>query len=295
MSILHHHILCADGYIEEITLSSIDHPRKVLRSRYNDVEELSVSIERFGLLHPIVLRITEEEGRFEIVAGNRRYDACRKLGWKKILCHIVELDDKSSFEVALVENIQRHSLDPLEEALAFKIYVSDFGWGGVSDLAVKISKSPKYVCRRMKLLELPKDVLDLIRESEIPVSTAEELLSIDNKEKQSQLASFIKKKGVTSKNVRTLIRSENEGSIYYDELFSYKFVDKREEIAKAFDKPIIALRIALNKLAMIIENMENNWILYEILMQHKNMLHAQIDLLIREKKKCRVNKNLFSE
>lgn len=86
-----------------------------------------------------------------------------------------------------------------------------------------------------------------------------------------------------------------EGPLYCDELFSYKFVDKREEIAKAFDKPIITLRIALNKLAMIIEKLEDNWILYEILMQNRNMLHAQIGLLIRKKKKCRVNRNLFSE
>jgi len=216
MSILRYHNLDLGGEIEEINISKIVHPPQVLRSRNNDISELAVSIERIGLLHPIVVRISEE-GRFEIVAGNRRYDACKSLSRKKILCHIVELDDKTAFEVALAENIQRHTLDPLDEALAFKKYVGDFGWGGISDLAQKISKSPKYVCRRIKLLELPKDVLDLIRESEIHISTAEELLSIDNKEKQSQLAYFIKKKGVTSKNVRELIRSDNEESLYCDE------------------------------------------------------------------------------
>jgi ParB family transcriptional regulator, chromosome partitioning protein len=145
----------------------------------------------------------------------------------------------------------------------------------------------------MKLLELPKDVLDLICESEIHLSTAEELLSIKSKHRQSELAALIQKRNISSRKVRMLIRGESEESNYYGDLMNYKLDDKMKDMAKSFDKPIIALRIALNKLAMIIENMENNWILYEILMQHKNMLHAQIDLLIREKKKCRVNTSLF--
>jgi ParB family transcriptional regulator, chromosome partitioning protein len=293
MSILRHNTISRNAEIEEVNLSNIDHPPELLRSRYNDLNELAISIDRIGLLHPIVVRITEE-GRFEIVAGNRRYDACKKLGWKKILSHIVELDDKSSFEVTLIENIQRRTLNPIEEALAFKKYVSDFGWGGVSDLAQKISKSPRYVCRRLKLLELPREVLDLISESEIHVSTAEELLCIKNKNRQSELAALILKRNVSSRKVRGLIRAEDEESIYYNDSMPYLVADKGKEISKVFDKPIIALRIALNKLAMTIESTENNWILYEILMQHKNMLHTQIDLLIREKKKYRTSKTLFS-
>lgn len=293
MSILRHNTKSSYAEIEEVSLSNIDHPPGLLRLRYNDVNELAISIDTIGLLHPIVVRITEE-GRFEIVAGNRRYDACKKLGWKKILSHIVELDDKSSFEVTLIENIQRRTLNPIEEALAFKKYVSEFGWGGVSDLAQKISKSPRYVCRRLKLLELPREVVDLISESEIHVSAAEELLCIKNKNRQSELAALILKRNVSSRKVRGLIRADGEESIYYNDSMSYLVADNGIEISKIFDKPIIALRIALNKLAMTIESTENNWILYEILMQHKNMLHTQIDLLIREKKKYRVSKTLSS-
>jgi len=64
---------------------------------------------------------------FEVVAGNRRYCACKDLGWKKIACHILELDDKQAFEVSLIENIQRKTISPLDEATAFKDYASDFG------------------------------------------------------------------------------------------------------------------------------------------------------------------------
>jgi ParB family transcriptional regulator, chromosome partitioning protein len=69
------------------------------------------------------------DGHFEFVAGNRRYSAYKSLGWKKITCHIIELDDRQ----ALIENIQ--FLSPLDEATAFNAYVTDFGWGGVTDLA----------------------------------------------------------------------------------------------------------------------------------------------------------------
>ena len=107
----------------------------------NGVEDLADSIKKIGLLQPIVVRTTEGSEGFEIVAGNRRYSACRQLGWRKITCHIVELDDKGAFEIALAENVQRQTLNPVEEGLAFRKYVNEFGWGGVSELAQKISES----------------------------------------------------------------------------------------------------------------------------------------------------------
>jgi ParB family chromosome partitioning protein len=70
--------------------------------------------------------------RFEIVAGNRRYKACQSLKWKKIACHIFDLDDKHAFEFSIIENVQRQTLSVLEERQAYKMYVADFGWGGVS-------------------------------------------------------------------------------------------------------------------------------------------------------------------
>ena len=100
------------------------------------ITELSKSIKEKGLLHFITVRA---KGRgYEIVAGNRRYLACKMLGWRKIPCLIVELDDREAFEISLIENIQRRTINPIEEAHAFKNYTLDFGWGGVSDLQCKI-------------------------------------------------------------------------------------------------------------------------------------------------------------
>jgi ParB family chromosome partitioning protein len=295
MSISGHYGLDLNGAVEDISISSIVRPLNVLRSTMNSVEDLADSIKKVGLLQPIVVRTTDGSGSFEIIAGNRRYSACRQLGWRKITCHIVELDDKGAFEVALAENVQRQSLNPVEEGLAFRKYVKEFGWGGVSELAQKVSKSPSYVCRRMKLLELPKDVLDLISESQIYAATAEELLSIKYKNRRSELAKIIRERHMSSRKVRLMIKEQerdDDESTYF--LSSYYSNLDEQKVWKSFDKSIIALKIALNKLSLIIENIEEeNWVFYEIFMQHKNMLHRQIDLLIREKKRCR-NRMLYS-
>lgn len=249
--------------------------------------ELINSIRQNGLLHPIVVRT--KGNFFEIIAGCRRYGACRALGLRKIICHVVEMDDKSAFEVSLTENIQRRSLDPIEEARAFKKYVDDLGWGGLTELASKISKSPAYVCKRLALLNLPDDVLEKVRKYDVSPSTAEELIPLKDSPQQHLIADVVTRNGYSSREARKLVRmnrkSEDEANdltCYQDSLVRIEFNAQR-----SFDKSITALKIAMNKVSAIVEAVEDNWIVYEILMQHKNMLNAQIDVLIREKKKLR--------
>jgi ParB family transcriptional regulator, chromosome partitioning protein len=282
------------GSVEEITISDIVPPANSLRNCVSGIEQLAESIKKIGLLQPIVVRINTL-GSFEVVAGNRRFNACKKLGWRKISCHMVELDDKSAFEVSIIENIQRQTLNPVEEGLAFRKYVNKFGWGSVSELAQKLSKSPGYVCRRMKLVELPKDVIELISKSEINVSIAEELLSVKDKYKQSKLAVLIRNKQLSSRETRGLIKDDLPYTdidslfhTYNDDYYNYA----QARISKSFDKSIIALRIAIKKLGSIVETIEDDWIFNDILLQHKNMLNSQIDLLIKEKRKYKNEKSL---
>jgi len=179
------------GIIDDINISQIKeghNPRKQVVV-VPDVEELAASIQQKGLLQPILVRpIVEEEaeGYFEIIAGNRRFHACKRLGWNKIACHIIELDDKQAFEVSLIENLQRKTLGPLDEASAFKAYVSDFGWGGVSELSSKIGKSISYIIKRIKLLNLPIDIQNSIINHTLDTSTAEELFVIKDKTRLNQ-------------------------------------------------------------------------------------------------------------
>ncbi|HEX9318492.1 MAG TPA: ParB/RepB/Spo0J family partition protein [Nitrososphaeraceae archaeon] len=273
------------GSIEDIRTSDIVTPPRVLRRRLGEVEEIADSIKKIGLLQPIIVRTLETH--FEIVAGNRRYHACKRLGWRKIPCHVVELDDKSAFEVAIVENVQRNTLDPIEEGLAFKEYVSNIGWGGISELAQKLSKSLSYISRRIRLVELPQDILDLISDSQLSVTAAEELMTIKNKREQSDLAQIVKTKKFSSREVRQFIK---EGKIQTSDTESVSIPytkDNEERILRSFDKSIIALKVTAKKFGNIIEDAEQNWIIYDLLMQHKLMLNAQIDLLIKQKKKCK--------
>jgi len=284
------------GSIEDINVHDIILSPNNPRSENNGMEELIESIRKFGLLQPIVVR--NVENHFEVIAGVRRYTACRRLGWRKISCHVVDLDDRTAFEVSLIENIQRNSLSILQESMAFKKYVTDLGWGSVSELAKKISKSPSYVSKRIRLLELPAEVVNLVSESEIDVSAAEELLTVKNKQKQRELALLLRNGHLTSRKIRQMVGNisasdhktdqnlETEG--YFE---SFSTIEQQHDLYRFIDKAIITLKIAVRQLISIIENTEDSWIIYDILIQHKNMLVTQIDILIKERKKM---KSLFS-
>jgi ParB family chromosome partitioning protein len=273
------------GIIEEINICEIKHSPAFISSTATGLNGLSHSIDEKGLLHPITVR--PKLGAFEIVAGNRRYLACKALGWRKILCHIVELNDKDAFEVSLIENIQRRTLGPMEEAHAFKTYVSDFGWGGISDLSSRIGKSVSYIDKRMGLLSLPPDVIEKISNSIISATAGEELIPLHNGEEQSELAELIFKKRLSCKQLRTLIKNSDKSS--YDSRDSNNFLeqicDLDRRALRSLDKSVIAFKVAMNKIAEIMESVQDNWIVYEALMQHRHVLHTQIDLLIKEKRK----------
>ena len=280
------------GSLEDINILDIMTSRHALRSFKLNLNELADSIKKFGLLQPIVVR-TNSSDKFEVVAGNRRLNACKELGWRKVACHVVELDDKTAFEISIIENVQRHTLNPIEEGLAFRKYVNEFGWGGVSDLAQKLSKSTSYICKRIKLTELPEDMIDLISNSEISATIGEELLPIVDKNIQSRLTEFIRERQLSSRTVRNLVKEVGTKNLGKSSLYYVASTNEYEKIYRIFDKVIISIRILIKKLATIIENVEDKWIFYDILMQHKHMLDQQIDLLIKEKRKYRKHSHIL--
>ncbi|MGZ5547406.1 MAG: ParB/RepB/Spo0J family partition protein, partial [Nitrososphaeraceae archaeon] len=146
--------------IEQIEIKMIRPSSFAVRDKFQkyceDDESLIISIREHGLIQPILIRPLSHG--FEIVAGHRRYQACKSLRWRFIPCKIREMTNKQAFEIQLSENIQRKSMDPIEEAEAFRRYVIDFGWGGVSDLAKKIGKSEEYVSHRIQLLKLSEEI-----------------------------------------------------------------------------------------------------------------------------------------
>ena len=272
------------GVIEEIEISKMrPFPYYLRHSLDDEIDDLAKSILQNGLLQPAIVRIKGDY--FEVIAGNRRLNACKKLGWRRIICHIVEVTDKEAFEISLTENVQKKTLNVIDEALAFKNYVKDYGWGGISELARKLGKSTSYVSKRITLLDLPCEIISSIIDSRVDTSTAEELLYVKDKSKRSELAELISSRKLSLRKTRELRKDlEDDKSYAFRSSIPLREYDLKKAQA-SFDKSIIALRIALNKLGSIIHEHEDNWLVYEVLMQHKNMLHAQIDLLIRHKRK----------
>jgi ParB family chromosome partitioning protein len=274
------------GIIEEVNIYKIELPKFPFRNlNFENVDELSLSIQQHGLLNPIIVK-TKNDG-FQIVTGTRRYLSCRKLGWRIILCHIIEVNEKEAFEISLVENIQNKSLNALEEARAFKSYVTDFGWGGISDLSKKISKSVAYIYKRLSMLDLPQEILDSFNKSIVNSSTVNELIFVKDRDRQLQIVNKAVEEKLTVREIRKLIKGNNDSVYNCSDLFlnKEKIEDLDLKIQRSFDKTITILKIASNKLSNIIENIEDNWIVYEVLMQHKNILNNQIDILIKEKRK----------
>lgn len=293
------------GIIEDIDISYVIPSENPLRfSPMDDVDELAKSISEKGLLNPIVVRMKGES--YEIIAGNRRFLACKILGCRKIVCQIVELDDKNAYEISLMENIQRKTLNPVEEAQAYAKYVSTMGWGGATELSNRIGKSISYITKKIRLLELPPDVMNSINSSNLNTSTAEELLIIKDKSKQSELLNLIMNKNLNLRQTRSLLNEYKIRSQYPDGLYhSNQPISKTEydlSSLKALNKSISILKLAMIKLGSVLSDFDDdcsnqnvdsrsisgrvkNWMAYEILLHHKHLLHDQIDRLIKEKHK----------
>jgi ParB family chromosome partitioning protein len=271
------------GIIEDIDLSQIKLSSRPLRAEAGDVGSLVESIGRNGLLQPIVVRVIGNY--FEIIAGNRRFLACKHLSLRKIPCHIIDLSDKEAYELSLIENTQRRSMNPIEEGQAYIRYIKDYGWGGVSELAKVIGKSQEYVSKRIKLLQLPKELQDEIIRYRIKASIGEELVYVKDKETQSRLTKMISRRRVTVKQLRHEISLAASSKVGTDN-YAMDFHESFNRSIIAYDKAIIALKLALRRINDIIESIEDvHWLISGSLLQQRAIISSQIDSLLKEKRK----------
>jgi len=178
------------------------------------VGELAVSIRRHGLLHPIVVRPLGQV--FEVVAGHRRFEACKLLGWKEVPSLVMNVSDKEAYELSLIENIQRETLGPIEEAEAYSKYVNHFGWGSVSELARKVGKSQEYVSHRMLLLRLPSEILEKVRTGELTPWQAQELVWLGDSSLVTKFAKSIIRHKLTVNEIRDIRRNIRDGFGFRD-------------------------------------------------------------------------------
>ena len=167
-------------------------PRSIVND--TDLVELSNSLREHGLVQPIVVRAHGD--RYQLIAGQRRLFAARRLGWGKVPVRVLEVDDRQMSEIAIVENLQRRDLDPLEKAASFKQYLS--AWGGTQDeLAKRLSIDRSTVANLIRLLELPEAVQKRLRSGAISMGHARALLPLGDEEEQARLADRIASDGLS--------------------------------------------------------------------------------------------------
>ena len=170
--------------LKQIPLDLIDSNPDQPRRSLDDIGELAESIREDGLLEPIMVRTRGD--RYEIVLGERRWRAAKQAGLEDIDAIVREVDDDTAFKLALVENIQRQSLDPIDEARAFR----RLNGSGMSQAEIgrMIHKSQQFVADRMSLLKLPERVQYMVTARAVSPSIAQRLSRIGNEKKQIKLA-----------------------------------------------------------------------------------------------------------
>ncbi|HQO39519.1 MAG TPA: ParB/RepB/Spo0J family partition protein, partial [Spirochaetota bacterium] len=146
-----------------------------------EIHGLAESVKSVGLIQPIIVR--ERDGLYIIVAGERRYRACKLNEMKTIKAIIIEADDEQNLTMALIENIQRESLNPIEEAKAYKVLINRFKLKQ-QDLARKVGKERTTITNSLRLLNLPEEIQEAIIDKKISSGHAKVILSVDEPEKQ---------------------------------------------------------------------------------------------------------------
>jgi len=168
---------------------------------------LAASIKEHGIIQPII--VSFKEGQFEIIAGERRFQAAKLAGLKTVPVLVREASEQQKLELAIIENIQRHDLDPIEEAASYLKLAQDFDLSQ-DEIAVKVGKSRSAVANKIRLLKLPVEIQKALREGRINEGHAKAILAIENPEKQRALFELILKNGM---NVRQTEEKTKEISV----------------------------------------------------------------------------------
>ncbi|OFW47398.1 MAG: hypothetical protein A2163_10080 [Actinobacteria bacterium RBG_13_35_12] len=200
--------------IVELPLDKIIPNKNQPRNRFNDesLAELAESIKEFGVIQPIVVRMLDGEEKYEIVTGERRYRATKKIGINTIPSIVVtDVDDMSSLEMALIENLHRDDLSPMEKAHTFKQLINEFKITH-EQLSKRIGKSRVSITNSLRLLSLPVEVQKLINEERISEGHARSILAIDGEEGRIKIANLIVKDDLSVRDVERIAGKRRENA-----------------------------------------------------------------------------------
>ena len=237
-------------------------PRKIFDE--NHLKELTNSIKERGIIQPIIVRKSNQDiSKFEIIAGERRWLAAQKAGLHNVPVVITDADDVKSLEFAIVENVQRHDLNPLEEAQGYKRLIDDFSYDQ-EKVSKFIGKSRSYITNSLRLLTLPDDVIKLIEAQKLTAGHAKILVGLNN-------ASFVATKII-----------EKKLSVRQSENFVKIFKNKKQNSRSLKDTNIIALELSIsNKIGLNVDIQNNKRNKGKIIFEYKDLdqLNKIIDII----------------
>ena len=222
--------------VVELNLSDVLPNRFQPRIKFdeNAINELALSIQKYGVIQPIVVR--QIGNKYEIIAGERRYKASKVAGKQTIPAIISELNDKDSVEIALIENVQREDLTPIEKAVSYK-KILDMGYINQEELAKKVGKSQSAIANTLRLLNLSDDVQEALLENKISERHARSLLKIKDENKQVEMLNRIINERLTVRKTDEEIDKMNNN---ISEVNNVPDTFKPEEVVQIPDNATVA-------------------------------------------------------
>ena len=237
-------------------------PRKIFNEA--SLEDLTNSIKERGMIQPIIVRkSSDDKSKFEIIAGERRWLAAQKVGLHNVPVVVTEADDLKSLEFAIVENVQRHDLNPLEEAQGYKRLIDEFSYDQ-EKVSKFIGKSRSYIANALRILTLPDEVIKLVEIQKLTSGHAKILVGLEN-------AVFVANKII-----------ENKLSVRQAESFVKIFKSKKQKSKNIKDANIIALELSIsNKIGLHVDIKNNKRNKGKISFEYKDLdqLNKIIDII----------------
>ena len=229
-----------------------------------NLEDLTNSIKERGMIQPIIVRkSSDDKSKYEIIAGERRWLAAQRAGLHDVSVVVTEADDLKSLEFAIVENVQRHDLNPLEEAQGYKRLIDEFSYDQ-EKVSKFIGKSRSYITNALRILTLPEEVIKLIETKKLTSGHAKILVGLEN-------ASFVANKIV-----------EKKLSVRQAENFVLLFKNKKKNSKNSKDTNIIALELSIsNKIGLNVDIQNNKRNKGKITFEYKDLdqLNKIIDII----------------
>ncbi|MDY2959867.1 MAG: ParB/RepB/Spo0J family partition protein [Hornefia sp.] len=182
-----------------------DQPRKTFDRE--KISELSQSIVEHGIIQPLVVRKSGKH--YEIVAGERRWRAAREAGLSLVPCILRQFSDEENMLVAIIENMQREDLNPIEEAMGLEQMINVYGLTQ-EEVSKSVSKSRPYITNKLRLLKLPEEIKKLVGEGEISTGHARALITVSSKAKQAELCKKIIEEGISVRELEKLASEEKK-------------------------------------------------------------------------------------